>query len=205
VFGARVALLLLAVTAGELLLRVPAVIERLLLPSVGSGSDLLDFKVEYLERFARLHGDVDCLFLGPSTVNRGIDPTLVSDAFQVHRPVLPAAQRPWWQPLGGWALTVSTLLIALPLFLAPLPGGLATWQVLLSPAAWAVPIQPEWRVALLILPSLWLDWVALRGRDELALLRSPEPARVALTACALLAVFLFTRMSVPEPFVYQGF
>ena len=37
------------------------------------------------------------------------------------------------------------------------------------------------------------------------MLRWPEPVRVGLTALALLAILLFTRMQLPEPFVYQGF
>jgi len=123
----------------------------------------------------------------------------------MNRPILPAAQRPWWQPIAGWALTFTTLMIAVPLFLAPVPQALAAWQTLLSPKAWALPIGPEWRVALLMLPPVWLDWVQLRGKDELAFLSWPEPARVGLTAFALLAIFLFTRMQTAEPFIYQGF
>lgn len=123
----------------------------------------------------------------------------------MNRPVLPVSQRPWWQPIGGWALTFPTLLIALPLFLAPLDQAVAAWWTLLSPDGWVLPVAPEWRVALMILPSVWLDWVQLRAKDELVMLRWPEPVRVGLTALALLAILLFTRMQLPEPFVYQGF
>ena len=82
VFGLRVALVLvLVVGAAELLLRTPAVVERLPPPSAGSGSPDLDIKIEYLDRYAQAYGHIDCLFVGPSTVQGGIDPRVVSASF----------------------------------------------------------------------------------------------------------------------------
>jgi|GEM_PF-2086313 len=74
--------LVLGVAATEMLLRSGPVIERLPVPSIGAGSEILDFKVEYLERYLRRHGSIDCLFIGPSTVNRAVDPNLVSASFE---------------------------------------------------------------------------------------------------------------------------
>lgn len=76
------AALLLMVMAGlaEVLARLDAVQARLPAPSLGSGHQNFDLKVARLERFVKKEGGVDCILLGSSTVNYGLDPEAIRRA-----------------------------------------------------------------------------------------------------------------------------
>ena len=49
--------------------------------AVGSANPTLDVKVGVLDRLAREQGGIDCIFLGSSVVNNGIDPALFTAAY----------------------------------------------------------------------------------------------------------------------------
>ncbi|MFH1175991.1 MAG: hypothetical protein V1750_01195 [Acidobacteriota bacterium] len=50
--------------------------------SIGSGHPQVDIKLERLDRLTAREGPVDCLFLGSSLVNLGIDPETFADAYR---------------------------------------------------------------------------------------------------------------------------
>lgn len=52
------------------------------LPSVGVDSFVFDVKVASLENFIDESGQLDCLLVGDSMVNNGLDPILIEDAYQ---------------------------------------------------------------------------------------------------------------------------
>lgn len=51
-------------------------------PSVGSESPEFDIKVDRLDRFVAAEGKVDCILLGSSQVNGGIDPVALAEAYE---------------------------------------------------------------------------------------------------------------------------
>ncbi len=118
------------------------------------------------------------------------------------RPVVPPDRWPRWrQALGALGvlamLTGSNLLFEMNFKVAGEFLRAAT-----APARWLPGMVPA---ILLILASLALDWIQSRTGDETAFRGWPVWARSALLAAVLLAVFVTTRLSVPEPFIYQGF
>ena len=67
---------------GEILARSDWAQQRLPTPIVDSGHHSLDVKLWRLDRRVREHGPLQCLFIGPSVVDRGIDPELVSQSYR---------------------------------------------------------------------------------------------------------------------------
>jgi len=51
-------------------------------PSVGADSFEFDIKVYYLEQSIRQRGALDCLIIGDSMTNNGLDPILIEEAYQ---------------------------------------------------------------------------------------------------------------------------
>ena len=51
-------------------------------PSVGADSFEFDIKVFYLEQSIRQNGPLDCLIVGDSMTNNGLDPNLISQAYE---------------------------------------------------------------------------------------------------------------------------
>jgi hypothetical protein len=84
----------------------------------------------------------------------------------------------------------------------PIDQALVFWQQLVTGPVGGL---PDDRVLLFMIPSLWLDWMQLRYRDDTLFAHWPLPARaLALATAALL--WLGTAGAVaPSPFVYQGF
>lgn len=72
----------LAVGLAELAARLAPVQALLPAPSLGSGHQNFDLKLARLDAFVRKEGGVDCIFLGPSTVNYGLDPEVVRSAYR---------------------------------------------------------------------------------------------------------------------------
>jgi hypothetical protein len=66
----------------EFVLRLGPVRDVLPAPSLGSGHQNFDLKLARLDAFIKKEGGVDCIFLGPSTVNYGLDPEVVRDAYK---------------------------------------------------------------------------------------------------------------------------
>lgn len=66
---------------GEIILRVPAVTERLPAPSLGSNHEEFEVKLHLLDQWAG-DGPVDCVLIGSSMVNNGIDPAALESAYR---------------------------------------------------------------------------------------------------------------------------
>lgn len=76
------AILVGMVGAAELLLRWEPLQDRLPFPSIGSSNRSLDVKLHLLNKLFEREGAPDCLFLGNSLVNAGIDPEAFMDAYR---------------------------------------------------------------------------------------------------------------------------
>lgn len=81
VFLAVLASLALLITVAEFVARSP-LSARLPAPSVGSGNFLFDTKIYQLESQVRLKGGVDCLFVGSSATDTGVDPAVVERVYE---------------------------------------------------------------------------------------------------------------------------
>jgi len=77
------ALILIIIVLGvcELLARTQSIAALLPMQTVGSGSPGLELKLAGLREFVDEHGSVDCIFIGDSTVLRGIDPQMFEVAY----------------------------------------------------------------------------------------------------------------------------
>ncbi len=65
--------------------------------------------------------------------------------------------------------------------------------------------MPDPRIFLVLIPSLWLDEIQSRAKDELFFLKWPRWRLAAACALILLLVFLLSFTDLAAPFVYQGF
>ncbi len=81
--GAVLASLSLLITSAEIVARSPLGV-RLPTPSVGSGNFLFDAKIYQLESQIRIRGDIDCLFVGSSATETGVDPAIVERVYEQH-------------------------------------------------------------------------------------------------------------------------
>lgn len=118
------------------------------------------------------------------------------------RPVIAPGKRPAWRRyLATTGLLVFGLL-AVVMFKASVPAALVIWQRI---ATWSGSALPDSRVFLVVIPALWIDWIQYRRKNEWAFLAWPRLAQAAVLAAAVLAVFLFSRAQINEPFIYQGF
>jgi len=118
------------------------------------------------------------------------------------RPVVSPDRRPAWRRYLATAALLVGGLLAVVIFKASAPTALVFWKRLLT---WSGGAFPDSRVFLVMIPAFWIDWVQYRRKDEFVFLSWPPLARAALLAVAALAVFLFGRAQVNEPFIYQGF
>jgi D-alanyl-lipoteichoic acid acyltransferase DltB (MBOAT superfamily) len=118
------------------------------------------------------------------------------------RPVVPPDRWPRWRQVLGTLGVIAMLTGSNLLFEMNFRVAGEFLRAATAPARWLPGMFPA---ILLILVSLALDWVQSRTSDETAFHRWPAWARSALLATVLLAVFVTTRLSVPEPFIYQGF
>ena len=125
--------------------------------------------------------------------------------FALARPVRPVTKQALWARLFGAGIFICSLALAMPLFLSPLDQAMIAWSTLFSLEAWAAPLDLDSRVWLLVIPSFWIDWMQYRSNNDLVFLELSLSARLVLASLALLSIFLFTRVQIPEPFIYQGF
>lgn len=118
------------------------------------------------------------------------------------RPHVPMHSRsPYRQGLGMLVVFGLTLVALVP-FVMDIQAVPAFWGELLQVDRAFV---MDWRVAVLVLSSLTLDWAQYHFKDEVVFLRLPLPARASLLAGALIVMFLLTRSDTGVPFVYRGF
>lgn len=66
-------------------------------------------------------------------------------------------------------------------------------------------VLPHSRVFIVIIPSMWIDIIQYRHKNEMAFLSWPLLVRSLLLAAAILAIFLFSQSKIPTPYIYQGF
>jgi D-alanyl-lipoteichoic acid acyltransferase DltB (MBOAT superfamily) len=118
------------------------------------------------------------------------------------RPVVPPDRWPRWRQLVGTLGVVAMLTGSNLLFEMNFRVAGEFLRAATTGARWLPGMFPA---ILLILASLAIDRVQARTSDETAFGGWPVWARSALLAAVLLAVFVTTRLAVPEPFIYQGF
>lgn len=118
------------------------------------------------------------------------------------RPVVSPDRRPAWRRYLATAGLWAVGLLAVVMFKSTVPTALVFFKRLMS---WPGGGLPDSRVFLVMIPAFWLDWVQYRHKNEFAFLPWPRLARATLLAVAVLAVFLFSRAQINEPFIYQGF
>lgn len=118
------------------------------------------------------------------------------------RPHIPVHRLPAWRQALAMLAVFGLTLFALALFVMDVPTAFRYWQSMLDLSHRAA---LDWRVPLLIVPSLALDWLQYHFRDEVVFLRWSRAAQATLLAAALLTVFLVSLSDSGVPFVYQGF
>jgi hypothetical protein len=75
-------LFLLMVVSIEMLLRLPTLESHLPIPDWRTGYDPLEERLFLLDQFEREYGEVDCLFLGSSSMETAVDPAIFEAAYQ---------------------------------------------------------------------------------------------------------------------------
>ncbi len=119
-----------------------------------------------------------------------------------YRPVLNLDRLPSWRQWLSRLRVCSLATAAFVPFVMDLPRAREFVLALASGSHW---VFPNSRVFLVMIPSLWIDFVQDRRKDEFAFLSWSLPVRATLLALAALAVFLFSQDRISEPFIYQGF
>jgi len=118
------------------------------------------------------------------------------------RPPLRLDQMPRWRQ---WLSTARVVVLALAAFAVFTMDPRVVGQFFLQLFSFERWTLPSSRVFLVMIPSLWIDYVQNRRHDDFAFLTWPRPARALLLAIAMLAIFFFSQSKVGEPFIYQGF
>jgi alginate O-acetyltransferase complex protein AlgI len=118
------------------------------------------------------------------------------------RPAVASDKRAPWKQWASRLTVIGLAILTAVSFRMKIPVAIEFWQGLLD---WSNAALPDSRVFLVAVPGLWIDWVQYFKEDELVFLKWPRAARAALCALALLTVFLFSRQTAGEPFIYQGF
>lgn len=118
------------------------------------------------------------------------------------RPLVPPGKKPPLRQFLGIIVTVSLAITAGIFAFFTIPNALQFLKSLFSNTAW---VLPDSRVFLMIIPSLVVDIIQYRGKNELVFLTYPLFIRALLLTVALTAIFLFSQGGIPAPFVYQGF
>lgn len=117
-------------------------------------------------------------------------------------PVVPPDRRPRWRQGLGMAGVALLLGVSNLVFQADLARAVDFLAVLLYKPFISAKF---FSMAALMLISLGVDFFQHRAGEETVFLRWPAWARAAALATALLALFLATRLTIPEPFIYQNF
>jgi len=118
------------------------------------------------------------------------------------KPLVPPDRKPVWRQVTAMATVFTLATLSLPFAFMNLPAAVQFFHTLFTDIHWKL---PDSRVFIMLLPALWIDVVQYRQKNELVFLARPLCARALLLAIASLAIFLFSRSRIPEPFIYQGF
>lgn len=114
---------------------------------------------------------------------------------------VPYDRRPLWRQVASALRVFACVTFATVFFRMDLPTARAFLAGLCAWRSWA-PADPR---MVLVVPSLWLDWLQVRRTTDAVFVDWPVLARAGLLAAAVLATFLVTRGDLAPPFVYQGF
>jgi len=118
------------------------------------------------------------------------------------KPIVFPDQKPVWIQVSGMMTVLILLHVSLIVFLADFSILVQFFQSLFTNTQW---ILPDSRVFIVIIPSLWIDFLQYRSKNELVFLSKPLLSRSCLLAVAVLVIFLFSQSKMPTPFIYQGF
>lgn len=124
------------------------------------------------------------------------------NAYASFRPVIKPDRQPWFKQRLATARVILLAAAALIVFIMAPPIAGQFFQGIFSTQRWVLPGS---RVFLVMIPSLWIDYVQDRRQDEFAFLSWPLPVRASLLALAGLFIFLFAQARISDPFIYQGF
>lgn len=117
-------------------------------------------------------------------------------------PPSPGRISPRWRRVVGAAVVFSVSTLTLAFFRLPIDRAWEVWQQLLPGGSGGL---GNLRMVVLMIPSLWLDWMHLRHGDETMVAHWPRIARAAALAGAMLLCVAAAASVSPAPFVYQGF
>lgn len=120
----------------------------------------------------------------------------------LNKPLVFPDQKPVWKQVLGMMTVLILSFVPLILFLTGFSISVQFFQSLFTNVQW---ILPDSRVFIVIIPSLWIDFLQYRSKNELVFLSKPLFYRSCLLAIAVLAIFLFSQSKMPTPFIYQGF
>ena len=122
--------------------------------------------------------------------------------FSFRRPKIPRDQAPRLKQWGSRILLFGPGLILLSVCQGNISFVIEFISGFFKTSPWAL---PDSRVFLLIIPSLWIDFVQNRRKSEFVFLTWKLPIRSLLLALAIILIFLFVQGKIPQPFIYQGF
>lgn len=117
-------------------------------------------------------------------------------------PPPPGRVLPRWRRVVGIAVVFSVSCLTLAAFRLPIDQAWGVWQQLLPGGSGGL---GNVRLVMLMIPSLWLDWMQLRHGDETMIAHWPRIVRAAALAGAILICLAAAASVSPAPFVYQGF
>jgi hypothetical protein len=148
-FGKTIALagviLLALLGIGEAICRTSWARDRLVAPSLDINFETLDVKIDLLAKLADRE-PIDCVFVGSSMVNRGIDIEVFEKVFNQQT---------------GESITCFNLGL----------GGTSASEAAALAEIVIDTYHPALLVVLALIPPIWLDWVQYRRDDDLVFLR----------------------------------
>ncbi|NOZ13344.1 MAG: MBOAT family protein [Acidobacteria bacterium] len=98
--------------------------------------------------------------------------------------------------------TIVFLLFCSVPFMVPVAGIKPYIQTISGFGGFA---EANFRIALFLIPGLFIDWIQFRSENELVFLEWPAGIRVFVTAFAFFVIIAMTQVYVPAAFIYQGF
>jgi alginate O-acetyltransferase complex protein AlgI len=127
---------------------------------------------------------------------------VVERLFALWRPAGPPHKQPKWRQALAMLLVFTVVILAWVPFRMELSTAVDYWRGLFN---FSNLDRPSYRLLIVLIPALWIDWMQTWRDDELVFLRWPRLVQATLLALAILAIFLATQATTFEPFVYQGF
>lgn len=118
------------------------------------------------------------------------------------KPIIPPDKKPLLRQILSNVFIVSVGVIALA-FIVLSPRSIPHYFMgIFVPSQWTLPVP---RIAIMLIPSLFIDIAQYHSQNEFIFLKYTMPVRVLLLSLALLVIFLFSQNRIPSPFIYQGF